>query len=75
MTWRTAPGASVSHAGSVRFVPEGSGTRIDVSLQYDPPGGAIAHDVAPLMDSDAGARIEQDLTEFKRAVEGGRLAA
>jgi len=27
------------------------------------------------MDSDAGARIEQGLTEFKRAVEGGRLAA
>ena len=67
--------ASVSHAGSVRFLPEGGGTRIDVSLQYDPPGGALAHEVAALMDGDAGARIGQDLAEFKRAVESGRLAA
>jgi uncharacterized membrane protein len=76
MTWRTKPGASVSHAGSVRFVSEGSGTRVDISLRYDPPNGVIAHEVAALMDSDAaGARIEQDLAEYKRAVEGGRLAA
>lgn len=39
-----APGASASHAGSVHFVPEGSGTHIDVSLQSDPPGGAIAQE-------------------------------
>jgi uncharacterized membrane protein len=75
IAWRTAPGAPVSHAGSVRFVAEGSGTRIEVSLQYDPPGGALAHDIASLMGSDAGARIEHDLAEFKRALESGRLAA
>jgi hypothetical protein len=28
-----------------------------------------------LMDADAGARIEHDLAEFKRALESGRLAA
>ena len=75
IAWRTAPGAAVSHAGSVRFVPTGSGTRIDVSLQYDPPGGTLTHALATLMDTDAGARIEHDLVEFKRALESGRLAA
>jgi uncharacterized membrane protein len=75
IAWRTASGAPVSHAGSVRFVPEGSGTRVDVSLQYDPPGGTLAHEVAALMGGDAGTRIEHDLEEFKRALESGRLAA
>jgi uncharacterized membrane protein len=65
----------VAHAGSVRFTPAGASTRIDVSLQYDPPGGAVAHTAASLMDADAGARIERDLREFKRALETGRLAA
>jgi uncharacterized membrane protein len=75
IAWCTTPGATVSHAGSVRFVPEGGGTRIEVSLQYDPPGGALAHEVAALMGGDAGARIQHDLDEFKRALESGRLAA
>jgi uncharacterized membrane protein len=75
IAWRTLPGAPVSHAGSVRFTPSGASTRIDVSLQYDPPGGSLAHNAAALMDTDAGARIERDLREFKRALESGRIAA
>ena len=75
IAWRSTPGSAVSHAGSVRFAAAGAGTRIDVSLQYDPPGGTLAHAAAALMDADAGARIEQDLAEFKRALESGRLAA
>jgi len=75
IAWRTLPGAPVSHAGSVRFTPVGAATRIDVSLQYDAPGGTLAHAAAALMDADAGARIERDLREFKRALESGRLAA
>jgi uncharacterized membrane protein len=75
IAWRTVAGSTVSHAGSVRFVPAGSGTRIEVSLQYDPPGGALAHAVARLMDADAGRLLEHDLQEFKQALESGRLAA
>jgi uncharacterized membrane protein len=75
IAWRTLPGAPVSHAGSVRFTPQGAATTVDVSLQYDPPGGSLTHAVAELMDADAGARIERDLREFKRALESGRLAA
>ena len=42
LAWRTLPGGPVAHAGSVRFTPAGASTRIDVSLQYDPPGGTVA---------------------------------
>lgn len=75
LAWHTLPGAPVAHAGSVGFTPIGAATRIDVSLQYDPPGGTLAHAVAAPADADAGARIERDLRKFKRALEGGRLAA
>ena len=75
IAWRSRPGAVVAHAGSVRFTPVGAATRVDVSLQYDPPGGVLTHAVTALMDTDAGSRVQHDLAEFKRAVEGGRLAA
>jgi len=75
IAWRTLPGGSVSHAGSVRFVPTGAATRVAISLQYDPPGGTLGHAIAALMDADAGTRIEQDLQRFKRALQSGQLAA
>jgi uncharacterized membrane protein len=75
LAWRTVDNAMITHAGSVRFTPAGSGTRIDVSLQYDPPGGALTHAMARLVDADAGRILEHDLNEFKQALESGRLAA
>lgn len=75
IAWRTMSGSTVSHAGSVRFEPAGAGTRIEVSLQYDPPGGTLAHALASLMGADAGRLLEHDLREFKQALESGRLAA
>lgn len=76
IAWRTVGDPWVDHAGSVAFEPVGTGaTRVRVSLQYDPPGGRIGHAVASLFSEDAGSQIEQDLDDFKRAVEEGRLAA
>ena len=76
IAWRTVGNQSVEHAGSVTFEPIGDGgTRVHASLQYDPPGGQIGHAVASLFSEDAGTKVEQDLANFKRAVEEGRLAA
>ena len=62
--------------GAVRFerLPGGS-TRVRVELQYDPPGGEVGHTLAALFGQDAGTRIENDLREFKRAVEAGEIPA
>ena len=69
IAWRTAPGARVEHAGSVRFEPQpGGGTLVRVSLQYDPPGGELAHMVTALFGADPGERIEEDLTRLKEAL-------
>ncbi len=69
IAWHTAPGARVEHAGSVRFEPKpGGGTLVRVSLQYDPPGGELAHMVSALFGGDPGERIEEDLTRLKEAL-------
>jgi uncharacterized membrane protein len=77
IAWRSIPGASVMHAGSVRFerIHDGRGTRIHVSLQYDPPGGEIGHAVASLLSADAGTQVAQDLKNFQQALEAGHIAA
>src|SRR5688572_760467 len=77
IAWRSVDNALVNHAGSVHFerTPEGSGTIVRVSLQYDPPGGQFGHAVASLFNEDAGTQIEQDLQNFKKAFEEGKLAA
>lgn len=76
IAWRAVGNPWVDHAGSVTFAPIGDGsTRVQVSLQYDPPGGRVGHAVAALFAEDAGSKVEQDLANFKRAVEEGRLAA
>jgi uncharacterized membrane protein len=76
IAWRTNDSTLVNHAGSVTFEPAGEGkTRVRVSLQYDPPGGRVGHAVASLVSADAGSQVANDLQEFKRALEEGRLAA
>jgi uncharacterized membrane protein len=75
IAWRTAGSTLVEHAGSVRFELAGDGTKVSVSLQYDPPGGRFGDALASLVSQDAGSQIARDLANFKRAVEEGRLAA
>lgn len=67
----------MSHAGSVHFEPtaDGRSTIVRVSLQYDPPGGQLGHAAASLLGAEAGHRVEEDLQNFKRAMETGGRAA
>ena len=69
IAWRTV-GSRVDHAGSVHFEarPDGGGTMVRMSLQYNPPGGELMHMVAALFGEDPGVRIEEDLTRLKDAL-------
>jgi len=68
IAWR-AEGSLVEHAGSVHFEPRPDGsTLVRVSLQYDPPGGELAHMITTLFGEDPGPRIEEDLTRLKEAM-------
>jgi uncharacterized membrane protein len=68
ISWRTE-GARVESAGSVHFEarPDGS-TLVRVSLQYNPPGGELAHMISALFGEDPGARIEEDLMRLKESL-------
>ncbi len=69
--WKTVDGSTVEHAGSVRFTPlNNTGqTRVTVTLQYDPPAGAIGAAIADLFGQEPGQKIARDLERFKEAME------
>ena len=68
IAWRTE-GARVESAGSVRFAPRPDGsTLVQVSLQYNSPGGELAHMISALFGEDPGVRIEEDLMRLKEAM-------
>ncbi len=73
--WRSLPGADVDNAGSVRFAdaPGRRGTEVRVSLQYNPPAGALGAMFAKLFGEEPGQQIENDLRRFKRMLETGEL--
>jgi uncharacterized membrane protein len=69
ISWRTMPDARVEHAGSVRFEPQAGGaTLVRVAMQYNPPGGELAHVVAAILGEDPGKRIEEDLSRLREAL-------
>lgn len=69
--WKTVEGASVEHAGSVRFTPlkDERQTQVTVTLQYDPPAGALGAAIADLFGQEPGQKIARDLERFKEAME------
>ena len=75
IAWRSLPGGTVDHVGSVRFVPApaGRGTEVKVSLEYRPPAGALGAAIAKLFGEEPGQQIREDLRRFKRLMEAGEL--
>jgi uncharacterized membrane protein len=75
IAWRTLPGATVAHAGSVWFrdAPGGRGTEVHVELQYNPPAGALGAIVASLFGEEPGQQIQDDLHRLKKLLETGEV--
>ena len=69
LAWKTSPGAAVRHAGRVRLDPQGSGTRITVSLSYNPVLGATGHALAVMLGSNPKQQLREDLIRMKRLLE------
>lgn len=72
VAWRTAPDATVSSEGEVRFEPNhNGGTRVHIRLCYHPPGGALGHALAKLFGSDPKSEMDADLVRMKTLIETG----
>jgi uncharacterized membrane protein len=76
IAWRTVEGAAVAHAGTVRFEASADGaTRVEVTLSYTPPGGALGHGLASILGSDPRRAMDEDLVRLKSLLEEGRTRA
>jgi uncharacterized membrane protein len=73
--WRTVEGSPVAHAGLVRFEPaEHGGTRVQIRMSYNPPGGWLGHGVALAFGVDPKSSLDADLARAKTLLETGRPA-
>jgi uncharacterized membrane protein len=76
IAWKSVTGATVANAGIAQFQPnENGGTRVNVRLCYNPPGGAIGHAVASFFGVDPKKAMDEDLVRFKSLIEEGKTSA
>lgn len=75
VSWRTLPGQTIEHEGTVHFEPANGATRVHVEMRYEPPGGALAHAVARLFGWDPRKRMDEDLIRMKGLLETGHTRA
>ena len=68
IAWASTDG-DVPNSGAVRFDDHGATTGVEVSLQYDPPAGALGDAVAKLF-ADPQDKVERALAAFKATIEG-----
>ena len=70
--WRSIGGAAsgVETAGRVNFAPNGAGTDVDVTIEYEAPGGVIGEVVTKIF-ANPDRQVEQDLQCFKETMEKG----
>jgi uncharacterized membrane protein len=75
ISWHSAEGSSVTHAGSVRFepAPGGRGCIVRVLMHYRPPMGRASVGIAKLMGRDPSSEAREDLRRFKQLIEVGEI--
>ena len=75
IAWRSLSGSQVDNAGTVHFSPaaDGSGTEVQVSLQYSPPGGALGAAASRLLKQVTAQQIKDDLQRLKETMETGEM--
>jgi uncharacterized membrane protein len=76
ISWRSTENADVVNAGTVRFeqATGGRGTDVRITMNYNPPGGAIGSTVADLFGNKIESAIRDDLRRFKQLMEAGEIA-
>lgn len=70
IAWQSLPGSEVQNAGSVWFEDTGTGsTLVKVSLEYQPPGGAVGAFVARMLGESPETQLAHDLRRFRELLE------
>jgi uncharacterized membrane protein len=71
LSWKTLPGAAVQHAGALALEAADGGTRVHVTMAYNPVAGATGHAVASLLGSNPNKQLDDDLLRLKTLAETG----
>lgn len=74
IAWKSVGDADADNAGAVRFDDRGATTNIEVSLEYDPPGGKAGELVAELV-KDPDKQVQRAIDGFRQVVESGSLTS
>jgi uncharacterized membrane protein len=77
LRWRSLPGGSVDHEGSIdlREAEGDRGTIVDVRIRYRPPGGVLAAGMlGDLLRGLPGLQLEEELARLRMIVETGEIA-
>src|SRR4030095_3497901 len=76
IAWRSLENSDVVNAGSVRFqkAPEGRGTYVRVTMNYNPPAGKVGATVAQLLGAEPAQLIKEALRPLKQEMEAGEIA-
>lgn len=75
IVWRSLPGAEVDSVGSVAFTSaNGSGTEVKVTMEYNPPGGALGAAAAALFGENPQQQLDEDLNRLKQLMETGVIS-
>lgn len=75
ISWRSLGNPDVVNAGTVRFqaTPDGQGTNVRVTLNYNPPGGAVGKTILQVFGSEPEQLIREDLKRLKQLLEAGQI--
>jgi uncharacterized membrane protein len=73
IAWQSLEGSDIENAGSVRFqpAPGGRGTELQVTLEYNPPGGTAGALIAKMFGQEPNQQVDADLRRFKQLMEAG----
>lgn len=69
---QSVAGSTVDNAGRVEFndAVSGTGTELDIELNYFPPAGSLGQGIAKLFNGYFEDMVREDITSFKHFVEG-----
>ena len=75
IAWRSLENADVVNAGTVRFepAPNGNGTLVKITINYNIPGGKIADSLARFFGQSPEQMIDEDLQRLKQLLESGAM--
>ena len=76
IAWRSVDGSDVETEGKVTFedAPGNRGTRVGLTIGYEPPAGALGKAVAKAFLREPEIQARHDLKRFKMLMETGEIA-